>query len=82
MKKIMTMAVAALLSVSAFAQEKVDRVMKITTTEGESESMMLNTVKTISFEEVQPLTMNIEVSNITQNSMDIFSRCRRIASSG
>ena len=72
MKKIMTMAVAALLSVSAFAQEKVDRVMKITTTEGESESMMLNTVKTISFEEVQPLTMNIEVSNITQNSMDIF----------
>lgn len=72
MKKIMTMAVAALLSVSAFAQEKVDRVMKITTTEGESESMMLNTVKTISFEEVQPLTMNIEVSNITQNSMDIL----------
>ena len=68
----MTMAVAALLSVSAFAQEKVDRVMKITTTEGESESMMLNTVKTISFEEVQPLTMNIEVSNITQNSMDIL----------
>ena len=45
----MTMAVAALLSVSAFAQEKVDRVMKITTTEGEPESMMLNTVKTISF---------------------------------
>ncbi|MEE0317830.1 MAG: hypothetical protein UDS46_10100 [Bacteroidales bacterium] len=72
MKKIMTMAVAALLSVSAFAQEKVNRVMKITTTEGESESMMLNTVKTISFEEVQPLTMNIEVSNITQNSMDIL----------
>lgn len=71
MKKIITMAIAALLSVTAFAQEKKDNVIKITTTDNESEIMMLNTVESISFEEVTPLTMDIEVSNITKNSMDI-----------
>ena len=71
MKKIITMAIAALLSVTAFAQEKKDNVIKITTTDKESEIMMLNTVESISFEEVTPLTMDIEVSNITKNSMDI-----------
>ena len=65
------MAIAALLSVTAFAQEKKDNVIKITTTDKESEIMMLNTVESISFEEVTPLTMDIEVSNITKNSMDI-----------
>ena len=71
MKKIITMAIAALLSVTAFAQEKKDNVIRITTTDNESEIMMLNTVESISFEEVTPLTMDIEVSNITKNSMDI-----------
>ena len=44
MKKIITMAIAALLSVTAFAQEKKDNVIRITTTDNESEIMMLNTV--------------------------------------
>lgn len=74
MKKIMTIAAAALFSMATFAQEtadNADRVMKIKTTDGESTALMLNTVKGITVEQVTPLTMDIEVSNITETSMDI-----------
>ena len=74
MKKIITMAVAALFSMASFAQEttdKADRVMKIKTADGESTAIMLNNVKDITVEPVAPLTMDIEVSNITETSMDI-----------
>lgn len=71
MKKILTMAMAAMFSVATFAQTTGDRVLKIKTTDGESTALMLNTVKDITVEEVTPLTMDIEVSNITETSMDI-----------
>lgn len=74
MKKIITIAAAALFSMATFAQETTDaadRVMKIKTTDGESTAVMLNTVKSISVEQVTPLTMDIEVSNITETSMVI-----------
>lgn len=74
MKKIITIAAAALFSMATFAQETTDaadRVMKIKTTDGESTAVMLNTVKSISVEQVTPLTMDIEVSNITETSMDV-----------
>lgn len=82
MKKIITMAIAALLSVTAFAQEKKDNVIRITTTDNESEIMMLNTVENISFEEVTPLTMDIEVSNITKTPWTLIFLCRRVANTG
>ena len=71
MKKIITMAVAALLSAASFAQETNENVLRIKTVDGETTSLMMNTVKDITFEEIKPLTMDIEVSNITQTSMDI-----------
>ncbi len=71
MKKILTMAMAALFSVATFAQTTGDRVLKIKTTDGESTALMLNTVKDITVEPVTPLSMDIEVSNITETSMDI-----------
>ena len=74
MKKIITIAVAALFSMVSFAQEttdKADRVMKIKTVDGESTALMLDNVKDITVEQVTPLTMDIDVSNITETSMDI-----------
>ena len=71
MKKIITMAIAALLSVSAFAQKEGDRIMRISTIDGDKTPFILNDVKEITFEEIIPLTMDIEVSNIQSTQMDI-----------
>lgn len=71
MKKIITMAVAALFSAATFAQETNENVMRIKTVDGETTSLMLNTVKDITITEVTPLTMDIEVTGVTQTSMDI-----------
>lgn len=71
MKKIITMAVAALFSAATFAQETNDNVMRIKTVDGETTSLMLNTVKDITITEVTPLAMDIEVTGVTQTSMDI-----------
>lgn len=71
MKKIITMAIAVLLSVSAFAQKEGDRIMRISTIDGDKTPFILNDVKEITFEEIIPLTMDIEVSNIQSTQMDI-----------
>ena len=64
MKKIITMAIAALLSVSAFAQKEGDRIMRISTIDGDKTPFILNDVKEITFEEIIPL-------NIQSTQMDI-----------
>ena len=66
MKKIMTMAVAALFSAVTFAQEVGDGVVRIKTTDGETTPLLMNNIKDITIEEVTPLSMDIEVSNITE----------------
>ena len=71
MKKIMTMAVAALFSAVTFAQEVGDGVVRIKTTDGETTPLLMNNIKDITIEEVTPLSMDIEVSNITETSMDV-----------
>ena len=71
MKKIITMAIAAMFSAVTFAQEVSERVMRIQTIDGETTPLLLDKVQDISFEEITPLSMDIEVSNITETSMDI-----------
>ena len=45
--------------------------MRIQTIDGETTPLLLDKVQDISFEEITPLSMDIEVSNITETSMDI-----------
>ena len=71
MKKIITMAIAAMFSAVTFAQEVSERVMRIQTIDGMTTPLLLDKVQDISFEEITPLSMDIEVSNITETSMDI-----------
>ncbi len=71
MKKIITMAIAAMFSAVTFAQEVSENVMRIKTMDGTTTPLLLNNVKNVAFEEITPLTMNIEVTNITTTSMDI-----------
>lgn len=71
MKKIITMAIAAMFSAVTFAQEVSERVMRIQTIDGVTTPLLLDKVQDISFEEITPLSMDIEVSNITETSMDI-----------
>lgn len=71
MKKIMTIAAALVLSAAAFAQEVGDRVMRVHTVDGETTSLLVNQIKNIHFEEITPLNMNIEVSNVKSDQMDI-----------
>lgn len=71
MKKILTMAFALLFSAATFAQKEGDNVLRIKTADGDTYPVLLNNVKDIAFEEITPLTMDIEVTDIKQTEMVI-----------
>lgn len=71
MKKLILLTMAALMSAMSFAQESNDNVMKIYTSDGIMTPIASKEIKDITFEEITPLSMDIEISNVEQNSMDI-----------
>lgn len=71
MKKLLLLTIAALMSVMSFAQEVSDNVIKIFTSDGITTPILSKDIKDITFEEITPLSMDIEISNVQQNSMDV-----------
>lgn len=71
MKKILTMAVAAILSVASYAQETADNALKIMMCDNDSVSYLLSSIKDITIEEVTPLSMDIQVTDVTESSMTV-----------
>ena len=71
MKKILTITVAALFSVASFSQESADNTLKIKMCDGDSLSYLLSSIKDITIEEVTPMSMDIQVSDVTESSMTI-----------
>ena len=71
MKKILTITVAALFSVASFSQESADNALKIKMCDGDSLSYLLSSIKDITIEEVTPMSMDIQVSDVTESSMTI-----------
>ena len=71
MKKLLLLTIAALMSVMSFAQEVSDSVIKIFTSDGITTPILSKDIKDITFEEITPLNMDIEISNVQQNSMDV-----------
>lgn len=61
MKKIIATIAASVLSVAAMAQKPGDGVLRIHTTDGEVTPIFTKNIKSMTFEEVTPLTMNIDV---------------------
>lgn len=68
-RKIFTILAAALLSVAAAAQLQTTDVLRIHTNDGETTAVKVGDVKTISFEEVKPLTMIINVESVSPDGM-------------
>lgn len=71
MKKILTMAVAAMVSFVSYAQDTADKALKITMCDNDSVSYLLSSIKDITIEEVTPLSMDIKVSDVTESSMTV-----------
>lgn len=71
MKKLLLLTIAALMSVMSFAQEVSDNVIKIFTSDGITTPILSKDIKDITFEEITPLSMDIEISNVQQNSLDV-----------
>ncbi len=71
MKKILTMAVAAIFSAVSFAQETAENALKIKLFDNDSVSFLLSSIQDIAIEEVKPLSMDIQVSDITDTSMTV-----------
>lgn len=61
MKKIIATIAASVLSMAAMAQKPGDGVLRIHTTDGEVTPIFTKNIKSMTFEEVTPLTMNIDV---------------------
>lgn len=61
MKKIIATIAASVLSVAAMAQKPGDGVLRIHTTDGEVTPIFTKNIKSMTFEEVTPLTMSIDV---------------------
>lgn len=71
MKKLIILTIAALMSAISFAQTSADIVMRTHTADGTMTPLLTKNIKDICFEEITPLTMDITVSNIQQDAMDI-----------
>ncbi len=71
MKKIFAMAVAALFSIAAMAQETADKALKVKLHDNDSVAILLSSIKDIKIEEVKPLSMDIQVSGVTESSMTV-----------
>ena len=71
MKKLIILTIAALMSAISFAQTSADIVMRTHTADGIMTPLLTKNIKDICFEEITPLTMDITVSNIQQDAMDI-----------
>lgn len=61
MKKFIATIAASVLSVAAMAQNPGDGVLRIHTADGEVTPIFTKNIKSLTFEEVTPLTMNIDV---------------------
>lgn len=61
MKKLIATIAASVLSVAAMAQNPGDGVLRIHTADGEVTPIFTKNIKSLTFEEVTPLTMNIDV---------------------
>lgn len=71
MKKLIILTIAAMMSAISFAQTSADIVMRTHTADGSMTPLLTKNIKDICFEEITPLTMDITVSNIKQDAMDI-----------
>lgn len=74
--KIIALSAVMLLSVGTYAQDaddkaddNVDRVMEIATSDNETTSILVNDVDEVTFEEVVPLSMNINVETVGSTSL-------------
>lgn len=71
MKKLIILTIAAMMSAISFAQTSADIVMRTHRADGTMTPLLTKNIKDICFEEITPLTMDISVSNIQQDAMDI-----------
>lgn len=67
--KIFSFLAAVLLSAAAAAQQSSTDVLRIHTNDGETTAVKVGDVKAISFEEVKPLTMTINVESVSPDGM-------------
>lgn len=67
--KIFSFLAAVLLSAATAAQQTANDVLRIHTNDGETTAVKVGDVKAISFEEVKPLAMTINVESVSSDGM-------------